>query len=256
MCPHSSEDSKKYREFGTNVIYECKLDLEKYITADETIFYDLYLIDDDGTLHDVPILFRDYRDQNNDQPNSGSSEGDWRLVRRFFLYDNVSGKEGTFAYTNNEETTVLRYARDIKLKVELMTEEDHRIFIPLLTIEYRSRFTNYIRETDSEDDVTFDSEYTMDTDNFWEVATAVFITNSVLTFIIWVVRIYIWSKNNPTKYSAETYIPWMCGNGLTLLLQTWAFMNFWYLYTMCAYWFIFYKMQYYTYILMPSLDDD
>lgn len=153
LCPHSSEDSKKYREFGTNVIYKCQLDLTKYIDADETVFYDPYLIDDDGTMIDVPVLFRDYRDQNNDSPNTGSSSGDWRLTRRFFLYDNVSGKEGTFAYINDEETTVLRYARDIRLQVELMKDEDHRIYIPLLIFEYRSRFSNYIRQTDSEDKI-------------------------------------------------------------------------------------------------------
>lgn len=48
---------------------------------------------------------------------------------------------------------------------------------------------------------------------------------------------------------------WITGKAIVFLIGTWGFMFFWFLYGICGYWFIFYKMQYDVYILMPSLDD-
>jgi hypothetical protein len=42
LCPHSSGDAEKFKDFGTNIIYDCNLDLEPFITADPTVFYELF----------------------------------------------------------------------------------------------------------------------------------------------------------------------------------------------------------------------
>lgn len=255
LCPHSSEDTKRYREFGTNVIYSCDLDLEPFITYPETVFYDLYLVDSDDTLIEVPILITNFIDSSGDNPNESSSRSDWRLVRRFYIYDNVSGKEGVDAYSSSSKTTVLSYLRKTKFQVTLMDDEDQRIYIPMLILSYRSRTSVYIEEDDSEDSISFTSEYTMDSSNFMQAALGVFIANNILTILIWLVRVYIWMKNNPSVHSRDTYTIWMIGKATMIFIGTWAFMFFWYLFIFTAYWFIFYKMQYHVYILLPSMDE-
>ena len=91
LCPHPYDAGDRFREFGTNLIYDCNLDIEPLITASETVFYELFIKDSTEELLDVPVLMRNFVNASNDDPNSGSSESDWQLVRRFFLYDNVSG---------------------------------------------------------------------------------------------------------------------------------------------------------------------
>ena len=251
LCPHSAEDAQRYREFGTNVLYDCSIDLKPYVTSEETQFYELFLEDSDGTLLDVPVLIENFRDASGADPNTGSQENSWKLVRRFYIYDNVSGKEGNNAYEDGKTTKVLSYPVSVKLRVELMTDEDAKIYIPLLMINYRQRLVSYIEEDGPEDNIDFVSEYTMDTDEFWQAATGIFIGVNILTFFIWITKIYVWSKNNPSTYSSQTYTLWILGKAGIMLLGTWAFMLFWYLFFMTGYWFVFYKMQYHVYILIP-----
>jgi meckelin len=253
LCPHSSEDGKTYREFGTNVVIDCSLDLEPYLTYSETVFYDLYLVDEDDALRAVPILVRNLQDASGTELNSGETMKDWQLVRRFFIYDNVSGVVGSNAYMSGAETTVLQYPKTFALKVALNTDKDERIYLPYLEVKYRSRLSDYIAEG-SNADVNFTSEYTMNTDKFWVVAMALFIVTNFIVIFIWILRAYIWTKNNPSVHSSETYIFWLAGKALVMLIGTWAMMMFWYLFCFTAYWFIFYKMQYRVYVLLPPND--
>lgn len=255
LCPHSSEDTKRYRKFGTNMIYNCELDLEPYLSYSETVFYDLYLVDNGDALLEVPILIKNFKDTSGDNPNESSSRSDWRLVRRFYIYDNISGKEGNDAYESGAKTTVLSYLRETKLQITLMEDEDQRIYIPILYLTYRSRTSVYIEEDSSDDSISFTSEYTMDSATFMEVALGVLIANNILTVLIWLVRVYIWMKNNPSVHSRDTYTIWVIGKASLIFIGTWSFMFFWYLFVFTAYWFIFYKMQYHVYILLPSLDE-
>ena len=248
LCPHSSSDNKKYREFGTNLEIECTFNLERFLDY-ETYFYDMFLEDEDGELLDVPILIKNYED------NDGSSEDKWQLVRRFFLVDNLSGLEGEDAYVDGDKPKVLRYANEVKLRIELQANDEQQIYIPLLMIDYKSRETLYIEESDNEDDLTFESEYFMGLDQMITAALAVFVVCNVLTVVVWITRCYIWTKNNPATHSRETYPIWFCGKAIMFLLSTWAQIMFWYIFVFTGYWFVFYKMQYYVYILLPTQDN-
>ena len=76
LCPHYEADTENFKEFGTNLIIECDLDLEPYIVLPETTFYELFLEDGDDLI-DVPVLVRDYVDKDGDKPNEGDDEKDW-----------------------------------------------------------------------------------------------------------------------------------------------------------------------------------
>jgi hypothetical protein len=62
------------------------------------IFYELYLVDSFGSMIDIPILIRNYQtgtEGNVQMPNAEGTEpaSTWKLVRRFFVLDSISGVE-------------------------------------------------------------------------------------------------------------------------------------------------------------------
>lgn len=107
LCPHPYDAGDKFRKFGTNLIYDCSLDIETLITSPETVFYELFMKDITDEWLEIPVLIRNLVNSDNDEPNSGNSEGDWQLVRRFYLYDNVSGIETNNGYINGATPDVL-----------------------------------------------------------------------------------------------------------------------------------------------------
>lgn len=254
LCPHSYKVGKYYRTFGTNVDVTCSLDLSVYVTSTETIFYELYLVDLNNTLVDVPVLIKDFVDTSGSKPNKNSDESNWKLVRRFFIYDNVSGKEGTNAYINGDQSSVLQYMQKASLRLTLINDQDQKIYVPVLILDYKARMTTYIENTDSTDTITFKSIYTMNTSKFWKITLGVFIGMNILVLIITATRTYIWAKNNPSAHIRHSYTSKLVIQGFWLLAGTWSFIIFWFLIGTAAYWFIFYKLQYHVYVLIPPID--
>lgn len=255
LCPHSSQETQRYREFGTNVNIDCNLDVSLYLTLADTVFYEIFLLDSDGTLKDVPVLIENIRDENGDQVNTGSDKSSWQLVRRFFIYDNISGRVGTDAYKNKEQTTVLRYLVSAKLYVNLQTDTDEAIYIPYFELKYKSRLTSYINSQDTTASVVFESQYSMDIGNFLQVAMGLLILAHVIILFVCIIRTYVWTKNNPPAISRETYVFWLCGKSLMIFVATWTFIVFWYMFLLTGYWFIFFKMQYHVFVLLPTAKD-
>ncbi|MEE4247262.1 MAG: hypothetical protein V2I33_17755 [Kangiellaceae bacterium] len=196
---------------------------------------------------------RDYVDVDGDTPNKGETESDWQLTRRFFIYDNVSGIEAGYA-TGQAQTSVLQYAKDITLRVQIQIDEDERIFIPLLLIDYKSRLTAYILEDEEEDRVSFTSLYTMDTSQFWLVALCLLTVTNMIAVGLTIVNVIAWSKNNPASYSPETRTMTLAGRALMIWLRMEGLIHFWYIFLFSAYWFIFFKLQYHVFILLPETD--
>lgn len=221
----------------------CNLDLSVYISSSETIFYELYLVDLNNTLVDVPVLVRNLVDTSGSKPNEDSDESKWKLVRRFFIYDNVSGKEGIDAYVNGDTTSVLQYMQSATLRVRLINDQDQKIYVPVLILDYKAQMTNNINNSDSTDSITFKSQYTMNTAKFWRIALGVFIGMNIFVLIITALRLYIWTKNNPSAHTRHSYTSKLLFQGFWYLAGTWAFIIFWFLIGTTAYWFIFYKLQ-------------
>lgn len=255
LCPHSLEEAKKFREFGTNVKISCNLDLSWISTNKETTFYEMYFIDSDGTMVDVPVLITNYMDTSGKKPNSwSSSKTDWKLARRFFIYDNLSGIEGVYSdYTENKSSTFVQWLKYAEIIFTLRNDKEQMIYPPMLNLTYRARRVSYIETEDSNDKIAFISVYGMDTSRFWEIAIGIFIGMNVLCFICWVGRLYVWTKINPHKDSPTTYTRWIILTAIRLLITTWGFLMFWYLFGLTGYWFIFYKLQYHVYALVPPL---
>ena len=106
LCPIGFTDSAEYRKVGHSILKKCKFDLQPLV--DRTIelknlnyFFELFLVDYNGDLIDVPVLIDNFVDTAGTFPNKNNLDNTkWRFVRRFFLYENISATEGTGEYLN------------------------------------------------------------------------------------------------------------------------------------------------------------
>lgn len=94
LCPLTYDDVLNMMRFGAVTQSVCEFELAKLIDdqlpKDANYFFDLYIKDRNENLIDVPIVVKNYR-KGEKLVNSGSLSNDWQLVRRFFIYDGVSG---------------------------------------------------------------------------------------------------------------------------------------------------------------------
>lgn len=62
LCTSNIQDARKFRRFGTTTNQECNYDLSKLVSTNSlkpnnvNIFYELFLVDSNGNLIDVPIM--------------------------------------------------------------------------------------------------------------------------------------------------------------------------------------------------------
>jgi Meckelin (Transmembrane protein 67) len=127
----------------------------------QNLFFELYLEDYNEDLIDVPVLIKNFKDFNGILKNSDSSSGkedNWRLVRRFFLVDTKSGITGTDGYVRGDVPMIMRYAKDITIRIKLDPNNEEMIYTPLLIINYRERTMDNIKLNPLAS-VSFRSEY-------------------------------------------------------------------------------------------------
>lgn len=107
---------------GTTLKNECTFDLSKLLSYSEkpsnlNMFYEMFLVDYNGDLIDVPVKINQLKDTSNLLPNTGSDSTNWILTRRFFVVDSISGISITGGFLGGNMTEVVRYAKKITLKV-------------------------------------------------------------------------------------------------------------------------------------------
>jgi hypothetical protein len=61
------------------------------------------------------------------------------LVRRFFLYDTISGISSSSDgnYKDKSPPAVVRFANSVKIKIDLDPSDNERIFPPYLEVSYK-----------------------------------------------------------------------------------------------------------------------
>lgn len=63
-------------------------------------------------------------------------------MRRFFVYDTLSGIDQVNGFTNGAIPSIVRWANSIKFKITLDPDNKERIYTPYVEIDYRERASN------------------------------------------------------------------------------------------------------------------
>jgi meckelin len=176
-------------------------------------------------------------------------------VRRFFIYDTISGIDTPNGYTTpGTIPRVVRWASTIKFKVTLEDSSPERIYTPYVEIEYRERMSNMIHEG-TKAQVRFVMDYYLDLTNFWKQVLIAFIIFQVIILIIVAIKMYYFVKQNPKELLGERFMSVFFKKLPHVFFDTWSGIMFWIIFFTTAYWFITYKLQANAYVLLPSLDD-
>jgi hypothetical protein len=149
----------------------------------------------------------------------------------------------------------IRYPARMSLIITLRTGKGEKIYPPYLKIYYKSKLTssfpkNYLVN------VSFNTDYTMDIKKFQNAMLAILITLSVIVLIAAIIKFNVWRNTHPKLYDADTYIIKcvyvFCVSVCGLFGKT----MFWFLWAITFYWYIFFKMQYRIYLLLPPMNDE
>ena len=134
---------------GTTVEFSCTFDLSVLVSTDEFVlprkankFYELFLVDFNGDLIDIPVKIENIISPAGDSPNIEDQIGRWIFTRRFFVFDTISGI--TTEDWPAGPPTVIRYPKSMVLKINLDLNNYEMINVPYLQIEYRVRTAAYI----------------------------------------------------------------------------------------------------------------
>jgi len=208
LCSKTYEDGIKFRDFGDSIHNNCYKDLYSLIDRNNTMyFYELFLKDpsNNGKLLDVPVMIDNIPNSKTGKTNNATDASTWILVRRFILWDNLSGLEGTGSFTGGTGTSkVIRFPKYMDLIVTLQPNptylRDSKIYIPYLEVYYRAK-ANDLLKTYNWAWIEFNSEYNMDISYFKTVTTYIFLTINLLIGAWWIVRMHTWVKTNPEKLS-------------------------------------------------------
>ncbi|XP_012943556.1 meckelin [Aplysia californica] len=194
LCDASENFLNAAFVFGTYYSHSCSIpalslwDPVKYPLK----FYEIYLrYTSDGreTLYRVPVKILNYRNFRGNRVNEGSDIGEWKLMRRFFLVDNVATQSPT-----DSETPYVRYASEIQLRVELQgSEGSGQIYVPSFDILYADVSLEDAR-AGAAAPLKFSVSYTMTQEDYtrsFQIATG---TLSCFAVIFAGYRTYVWNK--------------------------------------------------------------
>mmetsp|Transcript_12006 Transcript_12006/g.41630 ORF Transcript_12006/g.41630 Transcript_12006/m.41630 type:complete len:1071 (-) Transcript_12006:2610-5822(-) len=283
LCKGDERIALEFTRIGNNDYKDCTIDLLNVInTYGEPVFYEAWVDDaydklgnlrTDGIhLFPIPIVITNYQ-EGSTKPNQAVLSGTsvWDLLdtvvlhRRFFLWDNLSGKKIPDTTTTQSSAgstsnmVVVRWAKQIQLRVRLQqdnpsttVDEAMRIYPPVLVIQYQQQVTStipqgYISKTSAGQSlrypkVSFSSTYSKDLSSYWRTMMILFIVYNI------VMVIYLGLKFSIRNQSTSVTLSGMASDVVGVVGDFY----FWWLVVMTAYWFCFYKLQAVVKEMLPT----
>ena len=266
LCHLSNQDISEYRRFGGSFSKTCSLSISHLFNKQEQYFYELFLQLANGSYVDVPVVFADYRNANQQNPNADRGNFDNFLYsRRYFLVDSVSGVEGTTeADLKTKVPLLIRILSKATLYIKSFGNKgaddpsqerlnNGILRKPYVYLEYRTIEATKRKEETS---CKFEVIYAPDRSDFDRFNLAMLITFNVVAALITVFKMIIWYMYNPPQFLPENFLSKFVLRFLINLYTIWSFCMFWYLLSVTGYWFVFYKWQNFAFIFMPTRDED
>jgi len=246
-------------DIGASLTRKCNFDVSKLIKPKEyprnaNVFYEMFLEDYNGDLIDVPVLIRNHKHENQ-LDNLEDDKRRWKLVRRFFIYDTVSGISQTTGgtYAEGSPPAIVRFAQSVKIKIDLDPNGKERIFPPYLEITYKVVEAKEIDMNKNRlQTVEFAAEYN-DSNDFEELRTVTFIVLMCIMGLM--ILFHFWKVQADDKVAGgQVELTQSLNRAVTFGLSLYSTIFFWYLVAMTGAWFLFFKLQERVYCFMPALD--
>lgn len=248
ICPDTLRSSRIGMTFGTNVYHECILPVADIWnstkrTPEETLFYDLYLLDEESNqMYPIPVLNinleKNQRKINSLDSGSGQHDGKLQLVRRFFVRDGI--------LLNG----VVRVLDSLDFDFNLRESDGSgSVFPPLVTVSYID-----ITEKDVQDGKMV---YTSFKVTYWigqrQVERDISITMSVLSSaaVVWsLLKTWTWSKRDG-RFGVDLPIL-----GKFIIISIGYIANIFLIVSVgcCINWFFLFKKQSVLHTLLPTPD--
>jgi meckelin len=295
-----TSSSTKWQYFATSetISYSCSLRslLESSGNSEqlveEMLFFELFLFDR-TTMRFTPVPTILTMGSSSTSSSSSSSSTMYtndlcadsdKLVRRFYLYDAISGIE-----TVNNDPRVMRYAAQIVLTTQLIPEfgqnaqgaSTDQIYAPVLRIDYMesvpstwsattevlgssttgSGVTTTYSYTDSTVSYSFAAYYISDMTHFFATFFGFAIAMLVVFIFFFGFRYHNWNMRHAriiTQAGLTTDLGGanvkLCGEILLLLMSSFVLVFFPFMVLVSWYFFVFFKMQVVPSIMLPADD--
>ena len=153
MCKDRTSKLNAANKFATLYENSCDLRVDELWQQQEMFFYDLYLKSSSNSLYAVPLVLE------NHESNQADSFKSWKLFRRFFLVDNLSGRPAD----DPDADKVIRVAEMLQINIRLRNGQG-QIYPPYIKVRYKTiKINDAILEREPTVRVSFQVLYEMDT---------------------------------------------------------------------------------------------
>lgn len=267
VCEESYKKSFSGFTFGSNYFKECTITAAELWdstpqTGNDLIFYDLYLMDDEGkTMYPIPVLNKQLR-RNNDMVNQRGSNDmvnqrgaeNWQLVRRFFVKEALASLEDekmTSVVDRGEmksKSKIVRYIKSFEVDINLRERDGSgSIYPPVIYLSY-GEVSQEDRARGSEVRVTFSISYWMSqssSDQIISVSLTVFSSSAVVYSMF---RTWIWARRAGNQGMDPMVIVQFFFYTSGCLADVFFWVNVW----AAIFWFVIFKHQSVLHTLLPT----
>lgn len=210
----------------------------------------------------MPVLIKNFRRSgaegaaatpNTAAPTPGEvGNPGWQLRRRFFVFDSVSGIDEPGGYAAKQKPRYVRWANDVRIKVTMDPTQPEAVYRPYAILDYRAADAKTIDST-TRSRASFVVEYYSDYGPMMTKCLIAFICLFILVILLWVGRMYNFSRRNPTSVLGSQSVSAYVFKAILYFAETWSQIMFWLLFFSCASVFIAFKLQVNAVLLLPEL---
>ena len=240
--------STTWLKHGTSYSEKYWCDLEALPEMEEPKLYDIYIVDKSESrenslrLYPVPVRVLNYGGKTDNMVNINSmysDRSDDQYHRRVFMYDQVTGVSAVGA-----KPEVIRYADYIEFETQIVSTDSEKIQVPVLTIHYAERTMGAagLAGPMKTAQLEFKALYTQDMTSYWGNANGLFVASVILACFLFGGRVFLYCRRNTRPMAEMPLDGQFFARVFMFIFSSWTKVMFWYIFVMCLYWFLFYKV--------------
>lgn len=250
ICPSINVRLRDSLHFGAITNIHCNIKANSLWSDYDTVFYEMYLNyfdEKENSMKRLPIPILNENIRKDKSAINTGSQSNWQLTKRFFLFDNLSGKQSVSSFSS-----VVRYAEKIQLRLKKRDGSiDGLIYPPLIIISYGEvSFENF--HSLQFVSVKLLINYSMD---FSHAKKNLSIAVGVMSLfaVLWsLLESYKWGKRcgkvGIDLSGIVRLLLILCGNIANVLVLV--------IFSTCLYWTLIFKKQDVAFLFLPTTEEE